>query len=710
MEIRSIAEEVAKCFEDGIFQRSTSTTAQQQQKELPTSITIYHTGRILYSCHNNNNNNTSTNLCIAFDNLITSLPQRYVCDKVLHELHFGYMSMLVSYAKQNTLMNPLAISIDSHSAVDTVAYEDIIEATESLCGIYLASNTACQYCCFGLGPNYEDLELVFVSLSWVYDNYFIVTANNNTNNTRNDNTIDNIGKSNERDILLQQSILHVLSRLLTIGLIIGQAPTDEVNEISGNNIDEQLSSIMTFIQNIQSSLGEYSVALGDMLDLVVNVDNNDNECFSSSMLISKFHNNNNETTPPPQLQYLLAMLRASPRSKKEEPHTTAMLSNTKSRGEGESRNSDQQSPPGVIHSLLDEQIDQIKSILPTLGEGYIEEALKCYNHDVDQTLMALLECASEENSHNNNSKNNNIHPRLLTIPTNLPRKLRSSVDKYSVNVNLHRGTNIQKHNDGKEFITLQKEYIKQNERIAEEESYLIEQISRNLVINESLSALPDTSSSHSSSILIGSDEYNDEYDDQYDGIGDAGGGGVADVGLYDVDNNDYNTYASQKQQQYSRSGGDGGRAYNNEQQMKMKKYNSLIKDITAEGEFWEGNRNTNRGGSINKATKQDGKGDEEEDDDGGGARNRFGLDKGRGGRVIGPDGKYLRNSNSHGRGGGRGRGGEGRGEVNSTSKTPTAETDLSKVQKRKKNDNKSKIGNHHRKDRATKKASGGMII
>jgi hypothetical protein len=356
---------------------------------------------------------------------------------------------------------------------------------------------------------------------------------------------------------------------------------------------------------------------------------------------------------------------------------------------------------------LDEQIDQIKSILPTLGEGYIEEALKCYNHDVDQTLMALLESASEENSHNNKNKNN-IHPRLLTIPTNLPRKLRSSVDKYSVNVSLHRGNNIQKHNDGKEFITLQKEYIKQNERIAEEESYLIEQISRDLVINESPSALPDTSSRNS--ILIGSDEYNDEYDDQYDGIGDAGGGGVADVGLYDVDNNDYNPYAvaQMQQQQYSRSGGgDGGRAYNNEQQMKMKKYNSLIKDITAEGEFWEGNRNTNRGGSINKATKQDGKGDEEEDDDG--ERNRFGLDKGRGGRVIGSDGKYLHNSNSHGRGGGRGRGGEGKGEVNTTSKT-TGETDLSKVQKRKKNDNKSKIGNHHRKDRATKKASGGMII
>jgi hypothetical protein len=38
------------------------------------------------------------------------------------------------------------------------------------------------------------------------------------------------------------------------------------------------------------------------------------------------------------------------------------------------------------------------------------------------------------------------------------------------------------------------------------------------------------------------------------------------------------------------------------------------------------------------------------------------------------------------------------------------EGDLSKIQKRKKNDNKSRVGNHHRKDRATKKAAGGIVL
>ena len=32
--------------------------------------------------------------------------------------------------------------------------------------------------------------------------------------------------------------------------------------------------------------------------------------------------------------------------------------------------------------------------------------------------------------------------------------------------------------------------------------------------------------------------------------------------------------------------------------------------------------------------------------------------------------------------------------------------EMSKIQKRRKNDNKAKLGNHHRKDRATKKATG----
>lgn len=125
-------------------------------------------------------------------------------------------------------------------------------------------------------------------------------------------------------------------------------------------------------------------------------------------------------------------------------------------------------------------------------------------------------------------------------------------------------------------------------------------------------------------------------------------------------------------------------------------------------------------------------------DDDDGEKKYRGPDKGRGGRLIGPDGKYLPNqrggkkgrgntgssgdNGNSGTGGRGGRGAGGRGGRGSASK-PNANNDnaqeggqqkdgddLSKIQMRRKNDNKAKIGNHHRRDRATKKASGGMMF
>ena len=120
------------------------------------------------------------------------------------------------------------------------------------------------------------------------------------------------------------------------------------------------------------------------------------------------------------------------------------------------------------------------------------------------------------------------------------------------------------------------------------------------------------------------------------------------------------------------------------------------------GQFWEDNQNLNRVGNGSSANE-----------------NKYrGPDKGKGGRAIGPDGKNLpiqrgkkgghggvQNSNA----GGRGKGKAGRGDSTHKGEQKSGE-DLSKVQKRRKNDNKAKIGNHHRKDRANKKASGGMVM
>ena len=185
-----------------------------------------------------------------------------------------------------------------------------------------------------------------------------------------------------------------------------------------------------------------------------------------------------------------------------------------------------------------------------------------------------------------------------------------------------------------------------------------------------------------------------------------------DEGLYDVDTNNI-------QQKYDRGGA------KNEQEM-WRKYNRLVRDVESEGAFWEENRNLNRSGGNNKGAASA----KNADDDG--EKKYRGLDKGKKGRLIGPDGKYLpikrggKNGNAGrggggnpagrgggggnpGRGGGKPGRGAGKSQAQGNAKQGEGGDDMSKIQKRRKNDNKAKIGNHHRKDRATKKASGGMM-
>lgn len=146
------------------------------------------------------------------------------------------------------------------------------------------------------------------------------------------------------------------------------------------------------------------------------------------------------------------------------------------------------------------------------------------------------------------------------------------------------------------------------------------------------------------------------------------------------------------------------------------------------------NRQSNNNNKFNK--NDDEKNEEEMYDDDAGEKKYRGPDKGRGGRLIGPDGKYLpiqrggkkgrgsagasKDNGNAGMAGRGGRGGAGRGGRGASGKPKAAHgnaqgeqkqdgDEMSKIQKRRKNDNKAKIGNHHRKDRATKKATGGMM-
>mmetsp|Transcript_41122 Transcript_41122/g.72350 ORF Transcript_41122/g.72350 Transcript_41122/m.72350 type:complete len:723 (-) Transcript_41122:72-2240(-) len=715
--IRSIAEELASSYEN----QSSAPNASHQKNSLPSSITLYRTGRVLYSSHasstiivgSNGNDSRSTALIHAFEDMMSTLPVNYVHTTLLHNLHHAYASLIVSFAKSASTTSPAISALSAmmggakSSTVVSTSWKDILEGTESLCGIYLSSVNACRCCCLSVSSEEgrHELELVFVSLCWFYD--------------YSSNRIDS-GDVTAGEDSLQKSILITLSRLLVNGIV----QSSIKNEV---DTDEQLSNIMTLIQNIQSSIGEYNCALGDMLDM----DDDDLRKEQSFVTAIRSTFQAKDASQPPQLQYLLAMLRSSPKSNSKKP-PSSIVNNTTALSTSLTEANTPQSEPQ--QSMTDIQIEHVKNILPTLGEGYIEEALKCYNHDVERTLEALLQVTEGANKNNNT----NIHPRLLTIPTNLPRKLRDRVTHYSANVNLHRGATFKE--DGKEHAKVQKEHLKHVERQAEEEAFLIENVSRTL---GGLRIDEEEEGGVNEQLLYGvksnGNEYDDDYDDQYDGTGIGIGG---DEGLYDVDIHNVH-------QRYDRGGA------KNEQEM-WKKYNGMIKDIDSESKFWEDNKNLNRGPPKGKSAGKDHNDDEE---DGEGGRKYNGPDKGKKGRLLGPDGKYLPikrggkkgrgdsggggdggggggkkgkgddnaaggGGNNAGRGAGRGGkggrggggGGAGGGGKNSKGESKTNEgnkakdDDLSKIQKRRKNDNKAKVGNHHRKDRATKKASGGMVM
>jgi hypothetical protein len=166
-------------------------------------------------------------------------------------------------------------------------------------------------------------------------------------------------------------------------------------------------------------------------------------------------------------------------------------------------------------------------------------------------------------------------------------------------------------------------------------------------------------------VVGNSNEYDDDYDDQYDGLDGGGELGGGDGESYDVDLDTIRTY------------------------------NRAARRVEAEDKFWEESRNTNR-----QKLKRDGAPE---------AKTYGGPDKGKGGRVIGPDGRYL----PFAKGGKAGKKPVSKNTSDQANSKPAAnensgDATSSDIQKRRKNQNKAKLANHHRKERAQKKAAQGM--
>jgi hypothetical protein len=124
-------------------------------------------------------------------------------------------------------------------------------------------------------------------------------------------------------------------------------------------------------------------------------------------------------------------------------------------------------------STIDLYIDQIKQIMPHLGDGYIELALECYGWDVETVLSKLLD-----------SPNEALHPRLQSCSASMPRWKKQQHEEASIN-------------PSEEAKKIQLQHLKALEDQQELDAFILKRID-------------------------GENEYDDDYDDQYDDVVGAG--------------------------------------------------------------------------------------------------------------------------------------------------------------------------------------------
>jgi hypothetical protein len=555
-------------FFDGC-RRVTKRNSSSYSSPLPSTIDIYRAGRVLYSIRRSSWRTSSSydrdrddgvpfeagendddvdddddeishdrrmrDVVDSFDALMRALPRGYVYGTILRDLHASHASLISSYdASDGGTTTTLMMMAHVPS---TISMRDILDATESVCGIYLSSTRACA-CCGGMdgdgddvpypprdyararggdgdgggecdGSGYELVASACVALSWVYERLSVDGKMDDDDdavgvNGKMDDGIKRRERQRRRvadDRIMSRSILRTMSRLLVYGVVCDPDDADAGGEgDSGGGRDDddeaedRLSGIMNVVRNVQSSLGGYNTALGDMLD----ADFGDDGLVAA--LSAKYGRggggSSSSTSPPmpPQLQYLLAMLRSSPRRDGGMPRTGDIVDSSDAivpTIESDPTDATAAQRRSKNMTFADAQIHHVRTIFPELGEGYIEEALRCYDDDLERTVGALLDHRHRAGEDGSASV---LHPRLMSLPTNLPRKLRDAVDVYAANVNLHRGTSSRDGRaveDGMEHARLQKERLRYAERLAEEEAYMIDSVSRGSMKGAVGSAIAD---------------------------------------------------------------------------------------------------------------------------------------------------------------------------------------------------------------------------
>ena len=245
------------------------------------------------------------------------------------------------------------------------------------------------------------------------------------------------------------------------------------------------------------------------------------------------------------------------------------------------------SKPVSAADELDRRIDQVQQVLPDLGAGFIETALSYYQGNVEQTVGILLSGVETD-----------LPQPLRLIDRQLPRRQKQSKRSKDDAESAAEAKQIVKDRVALEQQREQERY-KALLYVSQEERQQQQQKQQASGLADGFSAM----FTHAEMM------YDDDVDDQYDDID--GGLGGADSGWYDFE--------------------------------KVKLYNQAVKDEEADQLFWEENRNTNR-----PAKKSNGNNNNTQQGEGQGKQYR-GPDKIKGGRIIGPDGKVVKNSGGRGR-------------------------------------------------------------
>lgn len=350
--------------------------------------------------------------------------------RAIRQQYHELLGKIESRYLKDVIFRELNTAFSSLTASNINDMSDVELAVQSLNGLYSNSLIACQ-----IGWSLE----LCSSLASVYDRI-------------------QLQDSSQRNDLADDAVLNMLSSLIMDGLLIICEGDDEEN---------QLRRLLEVVQVL--SADTRSNVLGNMIAW------QEQRADSSTTLVNVVQSRFEES---PQREYLLMMLQVS-RDEVDQANVAATSSTDRVPKEQPVAQIVPTDPAAEIRR----RVQQVRDVLPDLGEGYIETVLSYFQGDVQCTIAALLEGDASE-----------LPPALRMLDQKLPARRRETPKRLE--------------DADEEARQIVKERLAEIDRREKAEA-----LAFNTVLGE----------------------YDDDYDDQYDGMDGGEALGNTDSGLYDYE-------------------------------------------------------------------------------------------------------------------------------------------------------------------------------